>query len=316
MCDKAGRRPARRGVFARFSIAVGAGFAADSGSSHDTRRARPAAAPWVALVGLAVAACATTDAIDAAVAPKLTLEIEHEACDLEGGDQVDVNGDGRADIVKVRSGDREICRAVDLNFDGIKDGFIYFDTEGRERRRESDFDRDGQPDEVSTSEGGVVRRKERETNYDGKLDTWETYVDGRLAKTERDSDGDGVLDEWWDHPRPDAPQCAIVVRDKNSDGRPDPDTSVDLCADGSATPPPPTPTASAPSAPPAPASSAASSAAPAASSTPPAPASPSAGTPAAASSAAPAAASSAAPATSAAPAAASPPAPTNEKGTP
>jgi hypothetical protein len=300
MCDKAGRRLARRGVFARTSIAAGPEFSAEPDVARAARRVRRLD-PWVALAGLALAACATTDGLDAAVATKLVLEIEHEACDVEGGDQVDVNGDGRADIVKVRSGERELCRAVDLNFDGIKDGFIYYDAEGRERRRESDFDRDGHPDEVSTSEGGVVRRKERETNYDGKLDTWETYVDGRLAKTERDSDGDGVLDEWWDHPRPDAPQCAIVVRDKNSDGRPDADTSVDLCADRSTTPPPPTTAAgsasSAPSA--APASAASASSAPSSAA---APASPTANAPSAPASAG----SSAGP----------PPAPSNEKGTP
>lgn len=205
---------------------------------------------------------------DAAKSPNEVrqLEIVHEACNLAGGKQVDVNADGEADIVHVESGGKEVCRAIDLNFDGIKDAFIYYDAEGRERRRESDYDRDGRPDEVTVFEAGVVVRKERETNFDSKLDTWETYVGGRLAKTERDSDGDGIIDEWWDFNRPDDPKCAVVVSDRNTDGQPDPDTAVDMCGEGYKPPPPPTdapsPSAApAPSAPPTAAPTASASAA-------------------------------------------------------
>lgn len=135
------------------------------------------------------------------------------------------------------SGGREVCRAVDLNFDKVKDAFIYFDASGNERRRESDFDKDGRPDEIAVRDGGVVVSKELETNYDMKLDTWETYVNGRLAKAERDSDADGIIDEWWDYNRPDQAHCAIVVSDKNQDGEPDADTAVDMCGEGYKAPP-------------------------------------------------------------------------------
>src|SRR5262245_39705937 len=90
--------------------------------------------------------------------------IVHEPCDGESksAQRIDANGDGKPDIVHVMSGSREVCRIVDLNLDGAVDAFIYYDERGQERRRESDFDRDGRADEVALSQGGVVIRKERE----------------------------------------------------------------------------------------------------------------------------------------------------------
>jgi hypothetical protein len=246
---------------------------------------------------------------------KRKLEIEHESCDIEGGSskKTDVNGDGRPDLWRVMSGTREVCRAIDPNFDGVKDAFIYYDDQGRERRRESDYDRDGRPDEIMVLENGVVVRKERETNFDSKLDTWETYNSGRLAKAERDSDADGIIDEWWDFNRPDNPDCAVVVKDHNADGKPDPDSAVDNCGESYKAPPSPTLSAAAPPAsgtapgdfggskPPTPPATAATSAAPTATPAPStsAPPAPSASAPPKASASAPPKASaSAAPAPS------------------
>lgn len=191
-----------------------------------------------ALAALAVAGCGGADSAKPASAER-RLDIVHEPCDIESGSAVktDVNGDGSPDIIKVMSGGREVCRAIDLNFDKVKDAFIYFDQSGNERRRESDFDKDGRPDEVAIREGGVIVSKELETNYDKKLDTWETYVGGKLTKAERDSDGDGLIDEWWDYNRPDQPGCAVVTSDKNQDNQPDPDTAVDMCGEGYKAPP-------------------------------------------------------------------------------
>jgi len=170
-----------------------------------------------------------------------SVEIIHESCDIDAASAVrtDVNGDGSPDIVRVMKGDREVCRVIDLNFDKVKDAFIYYDDAGQERRRESDFDKDGRPDVIATLQGGVVVSKELETNFDMKLDTWETYAGGRLTKTERDGDADGIIDEWWDFNRPDQPKCAVVIKDKNADGEPDPDTAVDMCGEGYKPPAPP-----------------------------------------------------------------------------
>ena len=243
---------------------------------------------WAFLVGFTVcatAACGGADTAQPASAER-RLDIVHEPCDVESGSaqKTDVNGDGSPDIIKVMSGGKEVCRAVDLNFDRIKDAFIYFDAAGNERRRESDFDKDGRPDEIAIREGGVLVRKELETNFDMKIDTWETYVNGRLASAERDSDADGIIDEWWDYNRPDKPNCAIVVTDKNQDAEPDPDTAVDMCGEGYKPPPivfgpPPSLTTAAPAPGPAPSApapggppAATATAAPTAS--PPAPATP------------------------------------------
>lgn len=190
-------------------------------------------------------------------------EIVHEPCDIESKSAVktDVNGDGKPDIISVMSGGKEVCRAVDLNFDGRFDTFVYLDANGVERRRESDFDRDGVIDEISTSQGGVVVSKQRETNLDGKLDTWDTYVGGKLTKRERDTTGDGRIDQWWEFPSPDHPECPVIASDQDADGRPD--VRQDICKENeagkappAAAPPPvassaPPPVAAPPPAPPA-----------------------------------------------------------------
>lgn len=221
-------------------------------------------------------------------------EIKHEPCDgsSSSAKRIDANADGKPDIIHVMSGGKEVCRIVDLNLDGAIDAFIYYDSAGNERRRESDFDRDGRADEVTILANGVVVRKERETNFDNKIDTWDYYESGRLVRRERDSDGDKIVDQWWQFNNPTNPKCAVVATDRNADGKPDPDSVVDLCGESYGAPKP-TPA-------PAPTSSAAadtSSAAPTAAA--PAP------------SAAPSVAASAAPATSAS--AASPKAPVGGK---
>lgn len=226
---------------------------------------------------------------------KRDLVMHHEDCDTgsASAQKVDVNGDGRPDIIHVMKGGKEVCRVVDLNMDGRNDVFIYYDDgvgavgdESHERRRESDFDRDGHADEITILKGGVPVEKLRETNFDGKLDTWDTYQNGRLVKRERDTNGDGIIDQWWDFNNPNDPKCAVVSNDTNQDGQPDPQTAVDLCGEayGAPTAAPVTPAPSASSA--APAASAAPSASapsPAPSAAPPAP---SASTPAPASPAA------------------------------
>ena len=126
-----------------------------------------------ALVALssALAACATADPGNAGAQSPVDsrvreVDFHHDDCSA-GSDSktVDVNGDGRPDIVQVMKDGRETCRIVDLNFDGAVDVYIYYDEKGAERRREADFDRDGRPDQISIYKDGQLVENDRETNF-------------------------------------------------------------------------------------------------------------------------------------------------------
>ncbi|WP_438020879.1 hypothetical protein WMF18_18235 [Sorangium sp. So ce315] len=227
----------------------------------------------VGLLSMLVAACASsTPATPRAksAAGERDTAIVHEPCDKDSAsaEKVDVNGDGIPDIIHVKQDGREVCRVVDLNLDGAIDAFIYYDATGAERRRESDFDRDGRADEIAHYERGVVVLKERETNFDDKIDTWDFYEGSRLVRRERDSDGDQIVDQWWQFNNPNDERCAIVATDQNADGKPDPTSVVDLCAESYGAPKPIAPPPGSAAPPAAGASAAGQPAAPAASAAP------------------------------------------------
>src|SRR5476649_2734553 len=64
---------------------------------------------------------------------KRDTKVTHEPCDTSsaGAEKIDANRDGKPDITIVREGGREVCRAVDLNFDGVIDAYSYFDSSGQ-----------------------------------------------------------------------------------------------------------------------------------------------------------------------------------------
>jgi hypothetical protein len=159
---------------------------------------------------------------------KRDTRILHEECAIDGpgAEKIDANGDGKPDVTLVREGGREVCRAVDLNFDGKIDSWTYFDANGQVRRRERDYDRDGRIEEISIYQGGVLIEQHRATNLTHRLDTWHYYKDGQLTRTERDSDGDGVVDQWWEYQ---SQKCPLIHSDVDGDGRPDPGATVDYC---------------------------------------------------------------------------------------
>jgi len=207
----------------------------------------PRSLPRSTMLGLVLGAlqafaCSSTEGDGKAKSPanneKRDTRITHEPCDSNSSEavKVDVKGSGKPAIIHVMKGGKEVCRVVDLNMDGAFDAFIYYDDQGRERRREQDFDRDGRADEITIFENGQIKLKMRETNFDDKIDTWDYYENGRLVKRERDSDGDGIIDQWWQFNNPQNPRCAIVASDRNADGKPDPDSVVDLCGESYGTP--------------------------------------------------------------------------------
>ena len=162
--------------------------------------------------------------------------IQHEPCDVTSAEvrKIDANGDGKPDISIVLAGARELCRAVDLNFDGVIDVYSYFDGAGQLRRRENDYDKDGQIDEITSFKAGQIAEKDQSTAAAQHLDTWDFYQAGVLVRTERDSDGDGVVDQWWEYPKP---GCPLIHADVNNDGRPDPGATIDYCKETGYVPP-------------------------------------------------------------------------------
>ena len=154
--------------------------------------------------------------------------VVHEDCDIKssGAEKLDANGDGKPDVTLVKSGGREVCRAVDINFDGQMDSWTYFDGGGKVRRKERAYGRDGRVKEISIYQGGVISEQQQSTTVPDKLDTWHFFKAGKLARTERDSDGDGVVDQWWEFK---SEKCPMIHSDVDGDGRPDPGATVDYC---------------------------------------------------------------------------------------
>lgn len=167
---------------------------------------------------------------------KRDTAVEHEDCAIESAsaEKLDANNDKRPDIFIVRDGSREVCRAVDLNFDGIIDAYSYNDASGQLRRRENDYDRDGKIDEITVYKAGVIAQKDQATSVASRLDTWDFYQNGVLTRSERDANGDGVIDQWWEYPEP---SCPMIHADVNNDGRPDPGATVDYCKETGYVPP-------------------------------------------------------------------------------
>ena len=163
-------------------------------------------------------------------------EIHHQACDVasKSAQAIDANNDGRADLIMVMEGGREVCRAADLDFDGKVNVWTYFDASGNVTRREFDYDRDGAIDEIQIFAGGQVVEKQRASTLSHHIDTWEKYSGGRIVSAERDANGDGRIDQWWDYKTPD---CPIIHSDVDGNGEPDPNSTVDYCKETNYKPP-------------------------------------------------------------------------------
>ena len=171
------------------------------------------------LLIVALAACAPKPA-EPEAAPKSTTGAVTER--IENGlvlQEVDLNGDGRLEIVnsyrETRDGSRFLVKkSLDLDMDGSIDVVSWFDDQGRLQKEEMDGDFDGRFDWIDHYQNGVRIMSEVDTDYDGKTNVWSYYVDGRIDRKERDLDGDGQVDYWE---RFDA-QGNVVITGQDTDG--------------------------------------------------------------------------------------------------
>jgi hypothetical protein len=142
-------------------------------------------------------------------------------CVTSGADliEVDVNGDGRADIRHVQVDGVRQCSEVDLNFDGHVDVVRFYGPDGRTVvREEHDFDFDGRLDQIAFFEDGRLVRKELDTNFNNRIDTWLWCEDGKVTRAERDRRGNGEVDTWEFF---EGGLLAQVAYDLNNDGKPE-----------------------------------------------------------------------------------------------
>lgn len=123
--------------------------------------------------------------------------------------EYDTNRDGVPDVRKVYQTMGEgaevhsvlVCREVDLNHDGSKDVFRFYNDEGRTLREEADRDFDGHIDVITYYEGGEVVREEYDTNRDGMVDMRLFFRDHRPFRAERELQQDNTPDfraDYWE----------------------------------------------------------------------------------------------------------------------
>src|SRR5262249_42457579 len=96
--------------------------------------------------------------------------VDKSRCDTSGKKvvEIDVNGDKRADVWKVYAKSVEngaqvdvlTCKEVDLNFDGKKDMWVYYDNTGNITLEEFDLDFDGKTDLWTYRQNGKIVRQE------------------------------------------------------------------------------------------------------------------------------------------------------------
>jgi hypothetical protein len=109
---------------------------------------------------------------------------------------LDLNHDGRKDIYRFYNDEgRPLRELTDSNFDGTIDSTAFFE-DGRLAREEIDRNQDGTQDETRHFIRGKLLRVERDDNYDSKTDVWEHWEDGRLLRIGYDVNADEVADFW------------------------------------------------------------------------------------------------------------------------
>jgi len=100
-------------------------------------------------------------------------------------EELDLNGDGRVEIVKWYDGSTLARQDMDFTNDGRMDVFSYYDAGGVLTREDMDGDYDGVVDWIDHYEGGVLARSEADTDYDGKVNVIFYYQGGVVTRKER-----------------------------------------------------------------------------------------------------------------------------------
>jgi hypothetical protein len=161
---------------------------------------------WAMASLTAVVGCAETQKPTATGGPSNAPTVDRSRCDRAGKREVayDLNRDRRPDVwklfVQVREGGQTlealVCKEADLNFDGRKDYWAYYDEKGNLTLEELDMDFDGKIDFVRVFQQGRLVREEMDTDHDGRIDLWKYYEGDALARLERDTKGNGKIDYW------------------------------------------------------------------------------------------------------------------------
>ena len=126
-----------------------------------------------------------------------TVEVNGQKTDVLTCKQVDLNHDGKVDIVYYYDdkGAQTTVEEFDLDFDGKFDLTVYY-VNGKKVREELDTNYDQRPDVLKYYEDEKLVRIERDTNGDGKIDEWQYYEGGKLDRIGYDSTGSGKVDRW------------------------------------------------------------------------------------------------------------------------
>jgi hypothetical protein len=108
----------------------------------------------------------------------------------------DLNGDGKIDVWESYDANGNLEKqVVDLDFDGKADVVIHYE-KGQIVSKEMSLGFDGKPHAWLYYEKGKLVRKERDENGDGKVDYWEYWEGGEVDRIGVDVDGDGKVDRW------------------------------------------------------------------------------------------------------------------------
>lgn len=109
--------------------------------------------------------------------------------------EVDLNHDGKIDVISTYSSGKLAREEMDADFDGRIDWIDIYE-DGQRVRSEWDTGFDGKADLFKYFENGVLVRVEQDTNADGRSEYFEYYKDGTIDRFGRDTDGDGKVDQW------------------------------------------------------------------------------------------------------------------------